>query len=45
VENKISKNIMSVEEASGVKIELNGGQFVMGGEMKGGDILCCWLTL
>jgi hypothetical protein len=38
------RNIMSVEEASGVKIELNGGRFVVGGKMKGGNILCCWLT-
>jgi hypothetical protein len=29
-----------------VKIELNGGQFVVGEKkMKGGDILYCWLTL
>jgi hypothetical protein len=45
---KCQRNIMSVEEASGVckvKIELNGGQFVVGEKMKGGDILCCWLTL
>jgi hypothetical protein len=41
---KCQKNLMSVEEASGVKIELNRGQFV-GGRMKGGDMICCWLTM
>jgi hypothetical protein len=36
-----------VKEASGVckdKIKkLNGGQFVWG-RIKGGDMICCWLT-
>jgi hypothetical protein len=32
---KCQKNIMSVEEASGVKIELNGGRFVVGGKNEG----------
>jgi hypothetical protein len=29
---KCQRNIISVEEASGVKIELNGGRFVVGGK-------------
>jgi hypothetical protein len=43
---KCQKNIMSVEEASGVCKDRVKWRAICreGKKIKGGDILCCWLT-